>query len=143
MPIRRELRSFYSSLTWRAIRARILERAGGQCERCGKPDRKMAWVVRDGTGRWWPRGERPAAPGAELHYIKTVLTVAHLNHDHDDNRDENLLALCQGCHLRHDGRFHHANARRTRARRVGQAWLTEEFEHANAPGPEWLARQAG
>jgi hypothetical protein len=32
----------------------------------------------------------------------TVLTVAHLNHDPWDCRDENLAALCQTCHLRYD-----------------------------------------
>lgn len=60
--------------------------------------------------------------------VRVVLTIAHLNHDPSDNRDENLRALCQWCHLRHDRPFHYANARRTRAARVGQAWLTTEME---------------
>jgi hypothetical protein len=34
-----------------------------------------------------------------------VLTVAHLNHDPQDCRDENLKAFCQRCHLRYDAWF--------------------------------------
>ena len=46
-----------------------------------------------------------------------VLTVAHLNHDPADNRDENLKALWQWCHLNWD-KLHHAE---TRAIRKDQA----------------------
>jgi hypothetical protein len=38
--------------------------------------------------------------------IKIVLTIAHLNHDTNDNRYENLSALCQLHHLRHDVEHH-------------------------------------
>jgi len=34
--------------------------------------------------------------------VKIVLTIAHMNHDTADNRDENLKALCQRCHNRYD-----------------------------------------
>ena len=30
--------------------------------------------------------------------IVIVLTIAHLNHDIADNREDNLKALCQRCH---------------------------------------------
>jgi hypothetical protein len=46
-----------------------------------------------------------------------VLTVAHLNHEPEDCRDENLRAMCQGCHLHYD-REHHA---RTRAETIRRA----------------------
>jgi hypothetical protein len=39
--------------------------------------------------------------------IVVVLTVAHLNHQAGDDRDENLKALCQWCHLVHDLEHHH------------------------------------
>lgn len=61
--------------------------------------------------------------------VGIVLTIAHLNHDPTDNRDENLRALCQWCHLDHDRRFHLGNARRTRARKSGQQWLCAEEVH--------------
>jgi hypothetical protein len=50
-------------------------------------------------------------PGPRL--VRVVLTVAHLNHTAGDDRDENLAALCQWCHLTHDRR-HHAQSRGTR-----------------------------
>ncbi len=37
---------------------------------------------------------------------KVVLTVAHIDHNKDNNRFNNLAALCQGCHLRHDIKQH-------------------------------------
>jgi hypothetical protein len=39
--------------------------------------------------------------------IRCVLTVAHLNHTSGDDRDENLKALCQWCHLHYDLQHHH------------------------------------
>lgn len=46
-----------------------------------------------------------------------MLTVEYLNHDTTDNRDENLAALCQRCHLKYDHAHHMANARKTRQAR--------------------------
>lgn len=54
MPIRPDLRQFYGT-AWRAVRRRILERAGGKylggakCERCGVPDHR---VVERRAGYW-------------------------------------------------------------------------------------------
>lgn len=47
------------------------------------------------------------------HTIRVVITVAHLNHIAGDDRDENLAALCQWCHLIHD-LSHHQRTRATR-----------------------------
>lgn len=33
---------------------------------------------------------------------RIVLTVAHLDHDEQNNNLNNLRALCQRCHLKHD-----------------------------------------
>jgi len=43
-----------------------------------------------------------------------VLTTAHVDHDEANMERENLAALCQRCHLRHDHKQHMANAARTR-----------------------------
>jgi 5-methylcytosine-specific restriction endonuclease McrA len=136
MPIRKEFRRFFRSPEWQAIKARIRERAGGRCERCKAIDGRWIFTVWDGTGRWWPPGQEPEDLGAKLHYVEVVLTVSHLNHDPHDNRDENVAALCRGCHLRHDTRLHHNTARRTRARKAGQRWLNEDLEQAAYP---WVA----
>jgi 5-methylcytosine-specific restriction endonuclease McrA len=66
---------------WEAISSRIrFNRAKNMCEKCGAENYKPHPVT-----------------GADV-----VLSVAHLNRDTTDNRDENLKALCQFCHLAHD-----------------------------------------
>lgn len=50
---------------------------------------------------------------------KVVLTVAHIDHDKTNNRFNNLAALCNGCHLRHDVKQHVAN------RKYGRNWKGE------------------
>lgn len=158
MPIRPEWRHLYRGAEWKAVRARILERAKDCCERCGVPHREtvlrqfgwwtpatpaalawagqarkaanaggvrfleLPWGAADAKGK--PFVHRACFPNMGEHrWVRIVLTIAHLNHDPQDNRDENLQALCQWCHLHHDVRFHHANARRTRARKSGQHWF--------------------
>ena len=66
---------------WSSISSRIrFTRAQNRCEQCGAENYKPHPVTNK----------------------KVVLTVAHLNRDTTDNRDENLKALCQFCHLSHD-----------------------------------------
>jgi len=43
-----------------------------------------------------------------------ILTVAHLDHNPENNDPANLKALCQRCHLAWDARQHVASARTTR-----------------------------
>lgn len=50
--------------------------------------------------------------------IVIVLTVAHLNHQPEDCRPENLAAMCQRHHLAYDHQHHMANARTTRRARL-------------------------
>lgn len=87
---------------WKAISLRIRERAGWKCELCG---------IAQG---------QPTKSGGPV-----VLTVMHLNHDTTDNRDDNLKAACQSCHIRYDAEHHATNARATRTRkRIAQAEAT-------------------
>jgi 5-methylcytosine-specific restriction endonuclease McrA len=52
------------------------------------------------------------AQSIKLHgFTRIVLTIAHLDHDHNNSTDDNLAALCQRCHLTHD-RHQHANNRK-------------------------------
>lgn len=113
---------------WNQIRARILERDGNKCKFCGVPngvhrhneeilytelsfDNDRADEIMATTGRY------PA---------KIVLTIAHLEDPDPMNcADENLAALCQRCHNRLDVPMRQSNARKTRARRAGQAFLLE------------------
>ena len=137
MPIKAQLRKFYGKVWRTETRPRILARAGNCCERCGKPDRAkvatttgrgifgcwMVWALVDDDrtipGEWhddrgqWASVETYHTERREFRIIRVVLTIAHLNHVAGDDRDENLAALCQWCHLIHD-RDHHKQTRETR-----------------------------
>jgi len=89
---------------WKEISRRIrFERAQGKCEWCGAVNYQPHPI----TGS------------------KVVLTVAHLGvpypdgrpgskHNKADNREENLAALCQRCHLNYDREDHLRRAAITR-----------------------------
>ncbi len=86
---------------WKWIRARILQRANDCCE--GSPKFPDCWV----------ENYKPHPVTGS----KVVLTIAHLNHDPSDCREENLRAMCQRCHFHHDQEQHQENSRRTRRAR--------------------------
>jgi 5-methylcytosine-specific restriction endonuclease McrA len=85
------------SLISRLIRFR---RAGNRCEWCGAENYQAHPI----TGS------------------KVVLTVAHIDHDKENNRFSNLAALCQRCHLRHDLPQHLAN------RKYGRNWKKAQLK---------------
>ena len=109
---------------WAAISWRIrMERAQGQCEcrgECGlhrtHPGPRRC-VERHGRPAVWAKGT-------------IVLTVAHLNHEPADCRDDNLRAFCQRCHLRYDVGHHRRNRisnQRRAAEAAGQLRLEDGF----------------
>lgn len=119
-------RSLYPD-DWKAISLRIrTERAGNKCEQCGVAN--GAWIARfqDDPARWvdLANEEELYRTGEEdlLAPVTVVLTVHHIGvdkpdgtpgspHDKMDCRDENLIALCQRCHLLAD-QPHHIKKRR-------------------------------
>jgi hypothetical protein len=135
MPIRKELRKFYGRVWRKFTRPRILARAGNCCENCGKPNHAavytrtgkepgrylMEWKLTVSDSQLWClHSVEGSASGNDFkpsRAIAVVLTVAHLNHTPGDDRDENLTALCQWCHLILDIEHHH----RTRAERKDAA----------------------
>lgn len=129
MPIRADLKVHYGK-AWQVTRAAILARAGNKCEctgqcgddhvflvfpsvgcRCGVPNGVTIWREVDNQRVWWCAEGGAKKP--ETRPVRVVLTVAHLNHTAGDDRPENLLALCQRCHLRLD-REQHAASRRAK-----------------------------
>ena len=127
MPIRPELRQFYGR-EWRTVtRPRILARAANCCERCGVPNHSTAvryrfyWRllplpfeelfndrIRLQSVRWKINNiGQMTVSVLYCRVVRIVLTIAHLNHQAGDDRDENLLALCQWCHLSNDRHHHH------------------------------------
>jgi hypothetical protein len=116
---------------WKAISLRIRERDGQCCKWCGVPNGAIIRRLEDGEsyvyyGQHAELGSdfRATHPqGRQM--VRIVLTVAHLNHDTTDNRDENLAALCNRCHLRHDAQHHAKNAAATRRQRKIEAGQQE------------------
>lgn len=127
---------------WDKVRGKILRRAGGnaddprvnaRCEFCGVQNYSVGW--RDERGIFHPvRGNAflddmvysySYTSARELvdeynewddvKYIVIVLTIAHLGDDDPMNvSDNNLAALCQQCHNRHDVHQRCRSAARTR-----------------------------
>lgn len=110
MPIRPENKKLYPR-NWKQIRTEILQRSQNKCEFCGVSNH--SWGYRDKDGKFHlsegMQQEADALDGEKI--IQIVLTVAHLDHDPQNNNPENLRALCQRCHLRHDIEQHRESRR--------------------------------
>lgn len=105
MPIRPENRHRYPP-NWPRISCRIrFVRAAGRCECAGE------------CGRGTHIGRCPNRHGAAAYDTgsRVVLTVAHLDHAPENCADENLRAMCNGCHLHYDRDHHAQTAAATRA----------------------------
>lgn len=114
MPIAPDKRHLYPP-NWQQISFRIrFVRAEGRCEWCGVEHKAVGH--RDENGEFHPVSTSTNLSDESLRLITIILTTAHLNHDPTDNRETNLAALCQRCHLNHD-REHHAKSRARNARR--------------------------
>ena len=117
------------------IRPRILARSGevrnekgeitteARCEWCGAPNH--SWRVPGKTAKQDAYVIFNEIEGGIDGLTQIVLTVAHLEHDILKNGDEDLAALCQSCHLKHDAGQHKATARTNREARSGQRQLFE------------------
>lgn len=118
---------------WKAISHRIrFERAGGKCEQCGAAHGHIIWRYISDPSKYLaladPDFEEKLYHDAEDvgdKPVKVILTVHHIGvdkpdgtpgdmHDKMDCRDENLIALCQRCHLLADLPEHIASAKVTR-----------------------------
>ena len=124
MPIRRDLRWLYP-IDWPQLSRQVrFVRAGGRCERCGRPHGRTVHHL--GDGRWFDaaaeawrddRGREVEPPGyaeyKSLRRTRVVLAAAHLDHDPTNSKPRNLKALCQRCHMLHDRPEHRRRIRTT------------------------------
>lgn len=110
MPILKENKKLYPK-NWQQIRADILKRANNKCEFCGVENYRTGY--RDKAGNFIiSEGMQQEADSLDGERIfKIVLTIAHLDHNPQNNDPENLRALCQKCHLNYDIE-HHKETRR-------------------------------
>ena len=124
MPIRPENRARYPA-NWREISERIrFDRADSQCECEGE------------CGRGTHKGRCPNVHGYPAYGSESivVLTVAHLDHTPENCDEENLKAMCQGCHLHYDKEHHAETAYRTRREGLAVSDLFESQDAVGAPG---------
>lgn len=119
VPILARHRGLYP-FDWRELSASIrFRRAGGRCERCGRPHGRE--VIHLGDGLWWDEDARAWRCGAgkrhrglrpphstilPMRRTRVFLATCHLDHDPTNNTAGNLAALCQRCHLLHDAPEH-------------------------------------
>lgn len=110
MPIRPENKKLYPK-NWKQIRNDILVRANNKCEFCGVENHAEGYRTKSGdfVKSEGIQQEVDALDGEKI--IKIVLTIAHLDHNPQNNDYQNLRALCQRCHLRYDIE-HHRETRR-------------------------------
>lgn len=104
------------------IRPDILERDNNCCKFCGVKNKSIIHRYGKGINDWqyWPQGmESEAWTLDELKSTKIILTIAHLDHDKNNNDYDNLAALCQKCHLGIDLKHHMKNARDTNRKKKG------------------------
>lgn len=114
---------------WDEISRRIrYERAGGRCEWCGAPDRAYIRRWKSNPAEWRICTSDFAGDGQWYKATRVILTVHHIGvpypdgrpgnpHNKMDCREENLVALCNRCHLLADLSIHVAAAKRTRLRK--------------------------
>jgi len=122
------------------IRPSVLARANNCCEICKIPNYQVVFrgimdgveVYQYATGEIFnsETGEYiatdfyadivPLSGDPNQVAIKIILTISHQNHDVSDNRMENLKALCQLHHNRHDAQYRANNRKRRR-------WQLEMF----------------
>lgn len=127
MPIKTENRARYPK-NWPEIRASILERAGNRCEFCDIPNSVFKNTK---TGEWTDdpmyAEKMNCIDGHKI--IMVVLTIAHLDHQPENNDPANLRALCQKCHNDYDRPHRQRNAAITRQqKRNGGACLELEVQ---------------
>jgi hypothetical protein len=118
-------RSLYPK-NWNAIAAEVKTKADWICQECGKPCRRpnedwlefVGRLLSDVREDWYElTSDEVINDIGEYGVIERpqrfTLTVAHLNHQPQDCRLENLRAMCSTCHLKYDGE-HHGRSRRNK-----------------------------
>jgi 5-methylcytosine-specific restriction endonuclease McrA len=96
---------------WKWLSKQVIADAGDKCELCYAPN--GVTIVRWTKQYVYPWTERQGVLN-EGKETKIVLTVHHIDGDKANNSKQNLIALCQKCHLRLDLGRHMANRKRNK-----------------------------
>jgi hypothetical protein len=96
---------------WKWISSQIIKDAGDRCELCYAQN--GAEIVRIKSNKYPWNFAHEVEPSIRNEFgikvIKVVLTVHHIDSDKKNNSKQNLIALCQRCHLRLDLQKHMKN----------------------------------
>lgn len=118
------------------IRPAILSRANNCCESCNVANYSegfrnkygtfytIEYVINkfdnDGVDMFDDELLHCVQKDGKVKHIKIVLTIAHLDHNVNNNDYSNLKALCQRCHLQYDAKHHAKNAKATNKKKKKQ-----------------------
>lgn len=129
MPIKPENKKLYPE-NWKEIREQILKRADNKCEFCGVEN--YAEGYRDKEGQFiksvGTQQEADELDGEKI--IRIILTIAHLDHNPQNNDPNNLRALCQKCRNNYD-KEHRKETRKETLRNKNQMQLFTEVKNGN------------
>ena len=115
----------YPESWFREIRPAVLERDENRCKFCNVENYAVIYRDKRNSFIWhlWPEGTEAETLLLDGYKpVKVVLTIAHLDHDHSNSDIENLAALCQRCHLKHDIQQH------VRNRKYGRNWKKNQLK---------------
>ena len=108
MPIKPENKSRYPK-DWPLIPRWIRDKAGNKCEECDLENHSMVYRCNEkDCNAFVSEDSEPylvdlfKAKHPDHRLIKIVLTVAHLDHQPENCKEENLKAWCQKCHNDYD-----------------------------------------
>jgi 5-methylcytosine-specific restriction endonuclease McrA len=88
---------------WKWLSAQIIKDAGNKCELCYAPNGVTVNRSKSSQYPW----EMAHQDGGKETVI--VLTVHHIDSNKQNSKKQNLIALCQRCHLRLDLQKHMKN----------------------------------
>jgi hypothetical protein len=93
---------------WKWLSRQIIKDAGNKCELCYAPNGVL--IKRNGKDKnypWQYTTEQDIIDNEKT--TKIVLTVHHIDSNKMNSKKQNLIALCQRCHLRLDLQKHMKN----------------------------------
>jgi hypothetical protein len=106
MPIKQENKHLYLPLKeWKELRESRIKAQGKRCKFCGIPN----YAIRIRYKNLELFNHEPV----EIKRSRVVLTIAHLDHNPQNNAEGNTPALCQFCHCRHDITHHLETRKKT------------------------------
>jgi hypothetical protein len=96
---------------WKWLSTQIIKDAGNRCELCYAPNAETVARYKDHKHPWEKISDIKFKDDLidKFRPVKIVLTVHHIDSNKMNSKKQNIIALCQRCHLRLDLQKHMAN----------------------------------